>query len=362
MGGIRYLGMTAGGGYAATLEIAREDVNKILESQDRSSYLLAQYMPEPTRDAFLAIRAFNLEINKIAPKQSSGPSPLGVSAVDLKFKFWSDLLTRIFTNPDSDTNIGEPIAFLLRDALRNNLNLELSCLHQFLQSRRHFLNSSGFNSTDDICAYGEGTYSQLNYLTQGLLLSPGISPSAISLLEHSRRLQGLVSDVAAHIGQATAVASMVLGSKYYASKNSVTVPVDVMTRHDVSQEQFLRLAQGHDQDMAATRQSLQNCFYDVAVVANDHILTARQKLQEIREETAKVVKSNPNDKLLQKNHRKWRHGIPDVIFLPFMVSIPTTLYLRRLEKNDFDIFAPAMDAKEWRLAWTSFRGYYQRRI
>lgn len=357
--GIRYY--SYGAGYESTLAKAREDVNQLLETQDRSSYLLAQYMPEPTRDAFLAIRAFNLEINRIS-NSSSSVSPLGVSPTDLKFKFWSDLLSRIFTNPESDTNIGEPIAFLIRDGLRNNLNLDIGFFHQFLQTRRHFMNSGQFNTVSDICSYGEGTYSQLNYLTQGLMLSPGVSPSAISLLEHLSKLQQLVGDVAAHIGQATAVASMLLGANYYAgSKNMVTIPVDVMTKNDLSQEDFFRLAQGHN-DSTEVRDKLKNCVYEVAVTANDHILTARQKIDQIRQEIGVVVGENPNDKLVSKHSRRWRKGIPDVVFLPFMVAIPTTLYLRRLEKNDFDLLSPNMQSKEWRLAWRSYRSYYQRKI
>ena len=169
---------------------------------------------------------------------------MGISTTDIKFKFWSDLLSRVFTDPSSEKNLGEPIAILVRDALRNDLNLDLSYFHQFLQTRKHFLQTKSFQTVNGICSYGEGTYSQLNYLTQGLLLSPSISPSAISLLEHSTSLQSKVSDIAAHIGQATAIGSMILGLKYYSStRNQVTLPIDLMTKFDLSQESVLRLTQ-----------------------------------------------------------------------------------------------------------------------
>lgn len=371
------MSQSTGGGYENTLFKSREDVSKLLELQDRSSYILAQYLPEPTRDAFLAIRGFNLEINKIIGGKHSASSrtsnasnqlsnTMGISTSDMKFKFWSDLLSKIFTNPDSDTNIGEPIAFLLRDALRNNLNLDISYFHQFLQTRKHFLETNAFNTVDDICSYGEGTYSQLNYLTQGLLLSPGISPSSISLLERSPKLQGTISDIAAHIGQSTSIASMILGMNYYSTtRNHITVPIDLMTKFDLSQETFFRLTQGHlkdPKDIQEAREKLKNIVYEIAVTANDHILTARNKLQKVQQEIVEVVKSNPSDKLIQKQHKNWRKNIPDVIFTPFMMSIPTTLFLKKLEKNDFDVMSPAMQSKEWRLAWTSFKSYYRRTI
>lgn len=368
---------SSSGNYDLQLHSAREDINTLLEKHDRSSYILAQYIPEPARDAFLAIRAFNLEINKIsdggnnassvsanASKQLS--SSMGISTSDIKFKFWSDLLAKIFNDPMSDRNVGEPIAILIRDALRNDLNLDISYFHQFLQTRKHFLEVKSFQTTDDICSYGEGTYSQLNYLTQGLLLSPSISPSAISLLEHSSSLQAKISDISAHIGQATAIGSMILGLKYYAStRNQVTLPVDLMTKFDLSQESLLRLSQGHlkeNLDIKSVRDKLKNVIYETAVTANDHILSARDKLSKSREEIVSIVKTNPNDDLLQKHQKRWRKNIPDILFTPFMISIPTTLYLQKLEKYDFDVFHPKLQEQEWRLAWTSFRNYYQRRI
>lgn len=367
------------GGYASQLFNARENVNTLLETHDRSSYILAQYVPEPARDAFLAIRAFNLEINKIndggantksvASRASSQlSSTLGVSTIDVKFKFWSDLLGQIFNDPLLDRAVGEPIAILLRDALRQGLNLDITYFHQFLQTRRHFLRlgTSSFQSIDDICLYGEGTYSQLNYLTQGLLLSPSISPLVISLLEHSPDLQSIVGEISAHIGQATSISSMLLGATYYAkTRDQITLPIDLMTKYDISQESLLRLVQGHqssNEEVEAIQMQLKNVVYDTAVVANDHIITARSKLQRAREQIESVVAENKSDEILQKYSSKWRRGIPDVIFTPFMVAIPTTLYLQRLERCDFDLFHKKLAQKEWRLAWRSYADYYKRTI
>lgn len=363
--------------YQHQLASAVENINVLLEKHDRSSYLLAQYVPEPTRNAFLAIRAFNLEINKISDGGNNTGSVasralgqlsglMGVSTADMKFKFWSDLLSRVFTDPESEKDLGEPIAILVRDALRNDLNLDIGFFHQFLQTRRHFLRNKQFSTVDDICSYGEGTYSQLNYATQGLLLSPSISPSAISLLEHSPQLLAEVSDIVAHIGQATAVGAMILGLNYYAaSRNHVTLPVDIMTKHGLSQEAVLKVAQGHlleGSEHTEVREKLKNVVYDTAVVANDHILAARSKLEKTRGLIQEVVKAQLQDQLVQINHRRWRKGIPDAVFTPFMVAIPTTLYLQKLQRADFDVFNPKLSQQEWRLAYTSFRNYYQRRI
>lgn len=360
--------------YEQQLARSAENVNVLLENSDRLSYILAQYIPEPARNGFLAIKAFGLEVNKIndggaatgsralrALSQLS--SSMGLSTADMKFKFWSDLLSRAFTDHGE---IHEPTIFLLRDALRLGLNLDISYFHQYLQTRRHFLQNKQFKTVEDICSYGEGTYSQLNYATQALLLLPLISPSVIHLLELSPQLQNRVSDIAAHIGQATAVSSMILGFDYYASTyNIVTMPVDLMTKFELSQEQVLRLAQGHLKDKAQeeeTKEKLQNVVFETAVTANDHLLSARSKLAEVRDDIEKLVKSKPHDNLLQRNYKKWRKGLPDAVFIPFLNAIPTALYLEKLEKSDFQIYSPKLKQKEWRLGWRSFRNYYKRVI
>lgn len=353
--------------YDARIAHAREDVNQLLQNQDRSSYILSKYVPEPVRDGFLAIRGFNLEVNKIHNNTSASNElnqRMGITTADMKFKFWSDLLTRVFSNPMSDANVGEPIAELVRDGIRRNANLDISYFHQVLQTRRHFLNTGGFGTVEDVCSYGEGTYSQLNYAIQALVLSPGVSPSAIRLLEHSPELQAEVSDIAAHIGQATAVTSMILGAIFYAgSRNLITLPEAVLTKHDVSQETLFRLAQGHldHSDSVEPRKQLQNVVYEVATTANDHMLTARHKLARMREDIGAIV-STTKDEVVRGKYKSWNRGIPDVIYTPFMAGIPTALYLERLERNDFDLFSTGMAKKEWRLGWRSYWGYYRRGI
>lgn len=358
----------------AQLHGAIENVSALLEANDRSSYLLAQYIPEPARNAFLAVRGFGLEVNKIsdggansgaraARALSQLSSSLGISTADMKFKFWSDKLSDVFSGRGT---VNEPTMVLLRDALENNLNLDISYFQQFLQTRRHFLLSGLFANTEAICSYGEGTYSQMNYATQAVLLSPSISPLVVRLLEISPKLQSHVGDIAAHIGQLTAVSSMILGLLYYAStRNQVTLPTDLMTKFELSQEDFLRLAQGHLSDAAQAaevREKLQNVVFETAVTANDHMLAARSKLDQLRREISEVLQARPNDELMRKNSRKWRRGIPDVIFTPFMVSLPTLLYLEKLGKHDFDLLSEKLKRKEWRLAWRSFRSYYKREI
>lgn len=340
--------------YSQQLHNAVENVTALVEASDRLAYLLAQYIPEPARPAFLATRAFALEVNKIAPGKAAH-----VLTSDLKFKFWSDQLAKAFAEaPD----VTEPVAFVLRDAVGLGLSLDIGYYHRFLQTRRHWLARPLFALAADICSYGEGTYSQLNYAVHAQLLLPGIAPSVVRLLEASPPLQDLVAQVAAHIGQASAVASMILGVPYYASAlGVVTLPEDAMLKHGLSQEAVLRRGADGADDLDM-REQLRNVVYDTAVAANDHLLAARSKLAAVRTEIADVVAANKDDTLIARHAPKWRRGLPDAIYTPYMVATPTALYLQRLEKHDFDIFSNKLLQKEWRLAWASFKNYHLRQI
>ncbi|ODQ77626.1 hypothetical protein BABINDRAFT_41058 [Babjeviella inositovora NRRL Y-12698] len=367
--------------YTDLLKSAKLNCSELLSKHDRSSFVLAHYVPEPARDCFLALRAFNLEIQKINNGGSNSKSvasrasnqlsnTLGFTTADIKLKFWSDLLDRIFQDPHNDKDsIGEPIAILIRDCLREELPLDISHFQTFLQTKKHNLRSNGFKTTDEICSYGEGTTSQLNYLLQAALLAPHISPSAIHLLEYSTGLQSKLSDIAAHLGQATAIGSMIIGTGYYAAmRNQVTLPVDAMTQSDLSQEHVLRLFQGHltkekqPEDYVSVREKLKEVVYQTAIIANDHLLTANTKLADVKEEIRAIVEENKGDKVLQNGWKRWSGGIPDALYLPFMIGIPTKLYLERLEKQGFDLLSPKLQTKEWKLAWRSYRNYAKRVI
>ena len=367
----------SGGTYEAALQGSRENVYKLLERHDRSSYILSQYIPDPARDAFIAIRAFLFEVNKINDGGSGGNTvssqasshlsgTMGLSTADMKFKFWSDNLNKVFVNPESSGNIGEPITMLLRNSLKEDINLDISYFYQVLQTRRHFLQTRSFKTIEDMCSYGEGVHSQLNYATQAALLSPIISPSSIRLLELSEDLQSNVSDIAAHIGQASSISSMILGLPYYSkTKNIITLPIQVMNKHDLSQESVSRALQGHTKDeeeLKHVSEKLKNCLFDTTVAANDHIITARTKLQQIKQEIPEIIQQHPEESTILKQKLKWRKNIPDSLFVPMMSALPVSLYLEKLEKYDFDLFNKRLNQQEWRLPWRSFRAYYLRFI
>ncbi|ANZ73940.1 BA75_00404T0 [Komagataella pastoris] len=358
--------------YRQSVVKARTDCTEMLNKFDKSSYLLAHYIPEPARDTWMAIRCFLLEVNKISDSNTRANSQfranVGVGLLDVKFKFWEELLQKVFLG-GYQKPLGEPVATLLRDGINKELNLDMNMFQQILTSRLHYLKNTsklGFKNMDEVCSYGEGIYSQSNYLTQRLLLSPNISPSAVELLEQAPFLETNLTEVAAHLGQATGVATMLIGLKYYATtQNHIPLPLDLMAKHDLSQEQLLRLFNGYLEgtDLARASEQLSNVVFDVATCANDHILTARQKFDQLKQDIGQVLDvEQAHNEFLQSRAQNWTKKVPDVLYVPFMSSIPTQLYLSKLEKYNFDINNGNLQSKDWKLAWKSYSNYSRRSI
>ncbi len=349
---------------------ATQSCESLLERYDRSSWLLARYIPEPARNTFLAIRSFNIEISKIMNSSHNVSEEVrgatgGLSTASIKLDFWASLINNIFSNYEKDLLTGEPVGILLQEALMKEQIMDPQRFLTAIQSRKLFLENPSFPNIDAICSYGEGTYSQYNYLIQSVLLSDSISPTSRILLEQYPEIQSNVVDIAAHIGQATSVATFLLGFQYYTSSmGQILLPIDLMTEQNLSQESVIRLNMGKlaESESKDTREKLREVVFQTATRANDHILAARFKLTKVQDRIKEISKDSNTDPRISKVCHRWRKNISDAIYIPYIVVHPTTLFLGRLEKADFDLFDPSLQTKEYRLAWKSFWSYYRRTI
>ena len=106
---------------------------------------------------------------------------------------------------------------------------------------------------DSFVAHAESTASTLNYLLLSILE-----------LSHSENL----SHAASHLGIAQTISVLLRALPYHASKGRMVIPASITSKHRVSQEDIFR----HGPD--ASR--IEDAVYEFAVVANDHLLTARE--------------------------------------------------------------------------------------
>lgn len=94
--------------------------------------------------------------------------------------------------------------------------------------------------------------------------------------------------------------------------NFLPVPQEVLIKNKVSQEEVLR---------AKPSEHLNDCIYEIAVRAHQHLTKARK----LSEDVPKEVRS---------------------VLLP---AVPTFHYLDKLEKVNYDIFNPSLKIRSWKL-------------
>ncbi|QPG73473.1 hypothetical protein FOA43_000784 [Brettanomyces nanus] len=369
--------------YARRVQRARSDCTDKVHKFDPSSFLLSKFYPPFLQPIFIALKAFNIELARISMGSASTSSSKPYFA-DMKFTFWDDQIDKVsqissHSSPQNSTlhGINDPISILIADSLTKGIRLDLSIFKQIIYSHKHYLHNEktkGFSNIDSMCSFGEGTCSQTNYLLQSICLTPGLykySDFGVNLLElpETESIRNSLSDICAHIGQATAVCSFIIGLKYYAQKNGqIALPIDVLAKSGVSQEDALRMVLRGDVSDTKTREALKNAVFEVTTVANDHIISARSKLQALKDSIkTKVNEIEKKDDsktdiehALLKGYTSLKKGLPDCLYTPFMASIPTVLYLERLQKYDFDVLNPKLQFKEWRLAYRAYRDYNKR--
>ncbi|KAK5681848.1 hypothetical protein LTS10_006381 [Elasticomyces elasticus] len=351
--------------------ISSEDISRarthcaaLLRSSDTPSSLLLPYIPQSSRDAYLALRAFNLEIARTADTTSTP------TIATLRLQFYRDAVSKALEGSPPK----QPVAILLSKAaadIRANSpggrGWSKSWFTRLISTREQYLSNPPYPSLSALESYAENTYSTLLYLTlQSLPLS---SVSA----DH----------IASHIGKATGIAAVLRGLPIIAfpgprnkhsnqnqfggdvgasRQGAVTLPLDVMAEAGVREEDVLR--------NGSSAKGLRDAVFAVATRANDHLITSRQLLASIRAGEA-------------EDHEFEHAGEDEHIYLPtklaggkaetqaqelergfgvFMPAIATQLWLDRLEKADFDVFNPKLRQTDWRLPWKAFWAWQRRRI
>ncbi|RDL39693.1 uncharacterized protein BP5553_04033 [Venustampulla echinocandica] len=344
---------------------ARSYCAGLLQKFDSPSYVLQTFIPASAKDAYLAIRALNIELARI-PDLVSNPT---VGA--LRMQFWRDNLTRTFAG----TPPKEPVAILLHTALQSlrsrHPGLSTSVMKgwfmRIVNIREQYMDNRPFTTIDALETYAENTYSTLLYLTLATIPLNSMS----------------TDHVASHIGKATGIAAILrglpllafppppnhhsnnaafsgaLGGSVGGRQGAVVLPLEVMAEAGVREEDIYR--QGADAP------GLRDAVFTIATRANDHLITAGEMLKNLKqgEDAGHAFEHEGED-----GHQYAERGISgksqiDELEMGFGVLMPavsTRLWLEKLEKNDFDIFKPELRAREWKLPWKSYLAYSRRTI
>lgn len=358
------------------LELVRyaEQVQQELRTQadfdtskyDAASYTLRPFIPAQAQDAYLALRALNIDVARIADIASN---PF---VGQMRMQFWRDTVARAlaFTPPK------EPVALLLASAAaslsaRTNQRARLSkpWLNRLITTREQYLSNPPYPDLAALEAYSENTYSTLMYLTLSAL------PLTSITADH----------IASHIGKAQGITAVLRGlplmafppqPKTHSPQNalggalagghqgSVPLPLDIMAEAGVREEDVMR--------KGSEAKGLRDAVFVVATRANDHLITARQMLSNVQKGQDVDHEFEHKDDM---EHARGRESVPppalsaqaaevERAFGVFMPAISTQMWLDRLQKVDFDIFDRSLMTVggDWKLPWKAYWSYSRKTL
>jgi len=114
---------------------------------------------------------------------------------------------------------------------------------------------------------------------------------------------------------------------------------------------------------------LRDAVFVVATRANDHLITAREMLKNLQrgegaghefEHEGEEGHQYPSGEVSKETSAQ----VQDINrgFGVLMPAVATRLWLERLEKADFDIFTPELRVRDWKLPWSAYWAYSQKKI
>jgi NADH dehydrogenase [ubiquinone] 1 alpha subcomplex assembly factor 6 len=283
----------------------------------------------------------NLELARL-PEAVSSPT-IG----QMRMQFWKDAVEQVFAGKPPQ----QPVATLLyaavsslshRDPTVSPASLKFWLL-RLIKAREKYMDSRPYTSLSALEDYAENTYASLMYLTLAFI------PLRSTLVDH----------IASHIGKAYGMVATLKGVPVLATASrprhptganavgqlrrpALLLPLDVMADAGLSEEDVFR--------HGAVAAGLQDAVFKVATRANDHLITARELLGDLRngrepnhqfeyEDEPQHSSGNSVDSLAET--RQW--------FGVLLEAVPAQEYLDRLQGVNFDVFA--LHGRSWKTPW-----------
>lgn len=275
----------------------------IVRKHDYEGFLISHFYPKELQSGFLALKAFSIEMAMLQDTISN--ETIG----KLKFQFWRDSIQGI----SEGTPPQHPIALTLHEAA-SHANISPYHLKRVVDARDAESHTPTHFTIESLTAHAESTSGTILYSLLSLLSLPSAT------LYHA----------ASHLGIAQTFTTLLRGFTFHATKGRVIIPTEITAKYGVRHEEVFRLGAGAN--------GINDAVFEFATLANDHLLTARDVFKQ----------EGINGK------------IPERAMPLFLAGIPVSNYLKRLEKADFNVFAPELHSKDWRLPWHIWRGFYKR--
>lgn len=283
-----------------------------VRNYDYHHYLCLLELPPNMRKAAFALRAFNVETAR-AMDVASDPK-IGL----MRLLWWKEAIDKIFSNKLIEHPVTRALASVISEHKVSKNWLKRSVEARIDDANREVTDIP--ETLEVLERYAEDTASTILYST---LQSGGIRST---LADHA----------ASHIGKASGLLLLIKSLPYHASKNRhfPYIPAEVAEKHGLlvnhSGQQEIRLD---------SREDLCNAVFEMASVANAHLLKARELCGTVPTEACPVL-------------------------LP---AVPAGVILDTLKRVQFDVFDPRLTHGilgipplwfQLKLKWYSLRGKY----
>jgi len=266
---------------------------ELVRAHDYDRYLCAMFAPETARAGLMAVYAFNQEIAKIRDVITEPVSG------HIRLQWWREALDTVYAGG----NPRHQVAVALGDAVE-----------RFALSRSHFdrlIDGRAFDVEDQrpgnfaaLESYADATSTPLVSLALEVLAERGAAAHAAGR----------------HIGVAWCLIGQLRATAYLARKKRTFLPLDELAKVGLAPDDVFHVRlSSHRSSSSDTRKALARVAKEIAALAKDHLIGARNFRSEFKNKTL-------------------------VRFLPaFLPGILANGYLGRLHRRDYDLFAPGLE-------------------
>ncbi|GLT78358.1 hypothetical protein SLA2020_498970 [Shorea laevis] len=299
-------------GASSSLRAAFSHCVEQVRSYDYHHYLCLLELPPNMRKAAFALRAFNVETAR-AMDVASDPR-IGL----MRLVWWQEAIDKIYANKLIQHPTAQALASVISENKISKAWMKRSVEARINDARREETDIP--ESIEELEKYAEDTMSTLLYMT---LQAGGIMSTAA---DHA----------ASHVGKASGLLLLLKSLPYHASRNRhfSYIPAKVAMKH-----RLLVKEGGHSEIHLDSREGLCDAVFEMASVANSHLLKAREFASTVPVEACKVL-------------------------LP---ALPAQVILDTLSRVQFDVFDSRLARGilgipplwyQLKLKWNSWRGKY----
>lgn len=285
-----------------------------VRNYDYHHYLCLLELPPQMRKAAFALRAFNVETAR-AMDVASDPK-IGL----MRLLWWQEAIDKLYTKKTVNHPAAQALSWAISEHSISKPWLKRSVEARIRDAQREADDIP--ESVEELEKYAEDTVSTLLYNT---LQAGGISSTAA---DHA----------ASHIGKASGLVLLLKSLPYHCTRNRHHnyIPVELAEKHGLFVKHGGRSEILLDND---SREGLCNVVFEIASVANVHLLKARELAGKVPAEAKPVL----------------------------LHSVPVQVLLDSLSKVHFDVFDPRMQRGvlgvpplwfQVRLKWYSWRSTF----